>query len=75
MATRTRNGSTRGRSAPPKAAPSPVPAAQEHASTPDTLRQEQALSNQGSQGRMTPSWRTRFSEDDEDEDETPPTLH
>ncbi len=76
MATRTRHHSDRGKTAPPaqtKASASTTQ--QEHASTPDSLRQEQALSNQGSQGRMTPTWSTRFSEDDEDEDDTPPTLH
>jgi hypothetical protein len=75
MTTRNRHGTARGKSAPPKAKASAPAAQQEHASTPDPLRQQQALSNQGSQGRMAPSWRTRFSEDDEDEDETPPTLH
>jgi hypothetical protein len=48
---------------------------QKHATTPDATRQQQALENQGSQGRMAPSWRTRISDDDEDDDETPPTLH
>lgn len=75
MATRTRQGSsTRGKPARDKTA-TRTPPAQKHATTPDATRQQQALENQGSQGRMAPSWRTRVSDEDEDEDETPPTLH
>ena len=75
MATRTRQGSsTRGKPARDKAG-TPVPPAQRHATTPDATRQQQALDNQGSQGRMAPSWHTRTTDDDDEEDETPPTLH
>ena len=85
MATRTRQGSgTRGKPVGDKAVPR-TPSArdqvarkhaiQKSATTPDATRQQQALDNQGPQGRMAPSWRTRISDDDEDEDETPPTLH
>lgn len=75
MATRKRQGSsTRDRSAGGKAqVRDPTP--QKHATTPDAVRQQQALANQGTQGRMAPSWRTRMGEDDEDDDEAPPTLH
>jgi hypothetical protein len=83
MATRNRHGSsTRGSNPRGKAdaRASPRKTTQEHvhqkqATTPDPVRQQQALANQGSQGRMASTWRTRFGEDDEDEDETPPTLH
>lgn len=51
-----------------------TPPAQKHATTADPLRQQQALSNQGTQGRMAPSWHVR-SEEDEDADDLPPTLH
>jgi len=75
MATRTRQGSsTRGKPARDKAAARTTPA-QKHATTPDATRQQQALENQGSQGRrLAASWHTRASDEDED-DETPPTLH
>lgn len=78
MTTRSRTGSTRGKSAPPKPGARSArhePATAPHATTPDARRQEQALANQGTQGRMAPAWRTRFGEDDEDADDTPPTLH
>jgi hypothetical protein len=75
MATRTRQGSsTRGKPARDKTG-APAPPAQRHATTPDVTRQQQALDNQGSQGRMAPSWHTRTTDDDDEEDETPPTLH
>lgn len=75
MATRKRQGSsTRARPAGDKAqARGSQP--QKHAATPDAIRQQQALANQGTQGRMAPAWRTRTGDDDEDEDEAPPTLH
>lgn len=73
---RTRQGSnTRGRAASPQQkAGARTSAAQKHAATPDPVRQRQALANQGSQGRMAVDWGTRM-EDDEDEDDIPPTLH
>ena len=74
MATRTRQGSsTRGKPARDKAATTPP--AQRHATTPDATRQQQALDNQGSQGRMASPWHTRITDEDDEEDETPPTLH
>lgn len=78
MANRSRQGSppgTRNRTTAPRGdTERRTPPAQKHATTADPLRQQQALSNQGSQGRMAAPWRTR-SEDDEDEDDVPPTLH
>jgi hypothetical protein len=75
MATRKRQGSsTRVRPAGDKAQARTSPA-QKHATTPDAIRQQQAIANQGAQGRMAPAWRTRVGDDDEDEDEAPPTLH
>lgn len=75
MANRSRQDSPQGnrRKAAPRDA-TRTPTAQKHATTPDPLRQQQALSNQGSQGRMAPTWHLR-SDDDEDDDEVPPTLH
>lgn len=75
MARSRQGSSTRGRAATPQHKPGArTPAAQKHATTPDPVRQRQALANQGSQGRMAVDWGTRMDED-EDDDETPPTLH
>ena len=73
MANRSPPGN-RGKPVPHRGTATRTPPAQKHATTADPLRQQQALSNQGSQGRMAPTWHVR-SDDDEDDDEVPPTLH
>lgn len=77
MARIRQGSSTRGRTASSQQkAGARTPAAQKHATTPDPVRQRQALANQGSQGRMAMDWGTRMDrEEDDDEDDTPPTLH
>ena len=72
MTTRTRQGTPRRKASPANAKTQAHLAERKHATTPDPLRQQQALSNQGTQGRGG-DWGMRA--EDEDEDEVPPTLH